>query len=84
VTINATDFWQQIAADNHYCVACFPLPDHRVHEISGLLRQLLHLVEFRTRQARGGKVALVTHVQVRYYGAGGSTTYVLDWSVTKL
>ena len=40
VTINVTDFWQQIEAEPAYCITCFPLTDDRVAEIAGLLRRL--------------------------------------------
>lgn len=79
ITINTTDFWQRIEADKHYCVICFPLPDHRAIEIADLLRKLFRFQEFGTHRARGGKVALVSHAQIRYYQFNDSQLYTLDW-----
>lgn len=79
VTINITDFWQQIEADKHYCIACFPLPDDRTDEISELLRKLFHCTEFKTKRARRGKVALVNQVRVRYYQINDSRLHTLIW-----
>lgn len=81
VTINRSDFWRRIAADRRYCVTCFPLPDDRVAEISDLLRQLFRFVEFKTKQARRGKVALVSHAQVRYYQVHDSQVYTREMSL---
>ncbi|MBI1928788.1 hypothetical protein HYR99_31650 [Candidatus Poribacteria bacterium] len=77
VTINITDFWGRTPADRRYCILCFPLPIRRVHEISGLLRRVFRLPEFRTKVARMGKVALVGHQQVQYYQVGDSQRYSL-------
>ena len=79
VTINATDFWRLVAAERRYCMTCFPLPDDRVDEVPDLLRQLFRFSEFKTKRARQGKVALVTHTQVRYYQIGDSQVYTLAW-----
>lgn len=81
VTINTTDFWHRIAADRHYCVTCFPLPDDRVDEIPGLLRRLFRLSEFRSKRERCGKVALVSHTQIQYYQIHDSEVYALTWPV---
>ena len=79
VTINTTDFWGRIAAEQHYCITCFPLPDERIDEISGLLRQLFRFTEFKTKPARRGKVALVSHTQVHYYQLHSHKVYSLTW-----
>ena len=51
----------------------------RVHEISGLLRRVFRLPEFRTKAVRVGKVALVDHQQVQYYQVGDSQRYSLPF-----
>ncbi len=79
VTINTSDFWRRITAERHYCVTCFPLPDDRVDEISNLLRRLFRWVEFKTKRARRGKVALVSHAQVQYYQVYDSQVHLLVW-----
>lgn len=77
VTINVTDFWRRIPADEHYCVLCFPLPNRRVHEIPNLLRRLFRIPVFKTKVARMGKVALVSHHQVQYYQVRDNQRYIL-------
>lgn len=79
VTINTTDFWGRIAAAKQYCITCFPLPDERVDEISDLLRRLFRFQGFKTKQARQGKVALVSHAQVQYYQIYSPRIHVLPW-----
>lgn len=81
VTINTTDFWQQMAASQEYCIACFPLTDDRVDEISILLRRLFRFAEFKTKQARCGKIALVSQANVQYYQAHPIRLYRLTWPV---
>ena len=81
VTINTTDFWQQMAASKEYCLACFPLTDDRVDEISPLLRRLFRFTEFKTKQARCGKIALVSHANVQYYQGHPIKLYRLAWPV---
>ena len=80
VTINTNDFWEVIAAERRYCILCFPLPDDRVNEISLLLRRLFRFPEFKTKQARCGKVALVSHAHVHYYQVGTHQATTLTWS----
>ena len=52
VTINVTDFWRQMAPEEHFSIVCFALPHSRAREISGLLRRLFALEPFQTRRAR--------------------------------
>lgn len=79
VTINSTDFWEQIEAHQGYCITCFPLTDDRVGEISDLLRRLFRLPEFRTKQARSGKVARVSQRQIQYYAHPSYEIHSLTW-----
>lgn len=69
VTINVTDFWRHIPADPRYCVACMPLSDNHMQEISQRLRRLFRLKGFRTQASRLGKIAWVGSSSVRYYDA---------------
>lgn len=80
VTINVTDFWQQIEAEPAFCITCFPLTDDRVAEIAGLLRRLFRLPHFRTKQARCGKVIRVSHQQIQDYQARSHQRYTVAWS----
>ena len=77
VTINVRDFWGRIPADNRYCILCFPLSHSRVNEISGLLRQVFRLPEFRTKAVRMGKIALVSRQRTQYYQVGDNQRYSL-------
>lgn len=79
VTINTTDFWEQIGTGREYCIICFPLTDDRVGEISELLRRLLRLPEFRTKQTRRGKVARVSQRQIQYYAHPSHEIHALTW-----
>ncbi|MCI0524529.1 MAG: hypothetical protein L0Y75_04625 [Acidobacteria bacterium] len=56
VTINYKDFWRKIAAHRGYCVICIDLPNERWAEVSPVLKSLLHSSDFRTKNARMGKV----------------------------
>ena len=79
VTINATDFWQRVQADRHFCMICVPLPDDRVNEISELLRRLFRFAEFSSRRARCGKIVLLSHTQVKYYQTPGGQVHIIGW-----
>ncbi len=80
VTINIADFWRRIGPDRQFCMACFPLSDERVAEISDLLRRLFRLPQFKSKQARRGKIIRVSHAQVQFYAAGDNNqVHVLAW-----
>lgn len=80
VTINTTDFWGRMKAENHFCVVCFPFPDDRVEEIPDLLRRLFRFPEFKSKRARRGKVTLVSHTRVQYYQVNDSQVHRLEWT----
>lgn len=80
ITINTTDFWEQVQTNRGYCIVCFPLTDDRVDEIPNLLRQLFRLQEFCTKQARRGKIARVSHRQIRYYEHPSFEVHSLAWN----
>ena len=79
VTINVSDFlacpelveWGKIAADDHFCVACFALPDSQAREISSRLRALLGHPLFAAKNQRMGKIIRVAGDQVSYYSVRG-------------
>ncbi len=73
VTINERDFWHPLLADNHYCIACFAIPDSRAREIPSLLRALLRRADFRAKAARSGKVIRVARQEISYYTPGVRT-----------
>jgi hypothetical protein len=79
VTINVTDFWRRVRADDHYCVLCFPLPDDRVKEIGVLTRRLFRLPEFKTKKARMGKVVFVGSRVISFYQAHDKRVQRLSW-----
>jgi hypothetical protein len=79
VTINTTDFWRRIRADDSYCVLCFPLPQRRAEELGALTRRLFRLPEFRTKKARMGKVAFVGAKQIYFYQAHDQRVRTLPW-----
>ena len=67
VTINVTDFWGKVAAENRFCVVCFALPDSQAREIPTRLRDLFEHEQFATKNQRMGKVIRVTRNEVSYY-----------------
>jgi len=70
VTINVTDFWNRVAADDHFCVVCFALPDSQAREVSLRLRTLFDHELFASKNQRMGKVIRVGGNQVSYYTIG--------------
>ena len=70
VTINETDFWGKIDADNRFCIVCFALPDSQAREISSRLRVLLGHPSFAAKNERMGKVIRVAGNQVSFYAVG--------------
>ena len=55
VTINVRDFWEIVLANDKYCVVCLAISGSGIGEIPLLLRRLLRMPEFKTRQSRMGK-----------------------------
>ncbi len=80
VTINVEDFWRRSAPDARYAIVCFSLSHREVTEISQLLRRLLSVEPFRTRQSRLGKIARVNHEQVRYYSTESWAIRTVNWT----
>jgi hypothetical protein len=76
VTLNWTDFWQRIMAHRSFCLVCFTLPTNRAGDISPLLRRLFRLDPFKSKAARMGKVARVSHERVTYYQVNDSEIYL--------
>jgi len=79
VTINTTDFWRRIRADERYCVLCFPLPHRRAEEAGARTRRLFRLPEFKTKNARMGKVVLVGSQEIHFYQAHDQRVQTLSW-----
>lgn len=79
VTINESDFWRKIEANQRYCIVCFVLPNSRAPEIANLLRTLLGQPHFNTKAKRSGKVILMTPNQtIRYYSRTNSQIITLS------
>jgi len=79
VTINYTDFWRRVSADERYCIVCLQLSTSRVDELPLLLRRLFRLSGFKTKAQRMGKVVLVSQQRVRYYQAYDNQIHVIGW-----
>lgn len=79
VTINYTDFWRRVSADERYCIVCLQLSTERADEIPSLLRRLFRLPGFKTKAERMGKVVLVSMQRVQYYQAHDNQIHVIDW-----
>ncbi len=84
VTVNVRDFWEVVPISDKYCVVCFSVPTPRVSEIPALLRRLLRMPEFKTRQFRMGKVIRVggdaSGILVEFYDR--ETPKILPHAVT--
>ena len=79
VTINYTDFWRRVSADERYCIVCLQLSTERVDEIPLLLRRLFRLPGFKTKAERMGKVVLLNPQRVRYYQAREDQIHTVGW-----
>ncbi len=75
-------FWNRGLRDARYCILCFPLRNDKQYELSGLLRRLLRLPEFRTKRARMGKVAQVRPTHIEYWQLGDEQLHRLIWPKT--
>jgi hypothetical protein len=80
VTINTPEFWHRELADPRYCIVCAALSADELHRIPALLRRLFRLEEFKTKAGRMGKVARVTHANVRYFQLHDPVEHVLPWT----
>ena len=67
VTINVSDFWRVVSADSRFAIVCIELPTARVLEIPEGLRRLFRLPEFRSKNARMGKVIRLQPNRIEYY-----------------
>ena len=79
VTINYTDFWRRISADERYCIVCLQFSTGRADEIPSLLRRLFRLPDFKTKAERMGKVALLNPQWIRYYQAREDGIHIIGW-----
>jgi hypothetical protein len=73
ITINESDFWQRVTADQRFCIICFALPDSRVQELPASLRRILQHPLFRTKLQRMGYILRVTNTHIQYYTVRKST-----------
>ena len=67
VTINHSDFWHKLLANDAYCAICFKLSEERVRELPEMLRDVLRMPEWKTKRQRMGKVLLVSEQSLRWY-----------------
>jgi hypothetical protein len=79
VTINYTDFWRRVSADERYCIVCLQLSTSRADEIPSLLRRLFRLPGFKTKAERMGKVVLLNPQWVRYYQVPENQIHLIGW-----
>lgn len=84
VTINHTDFWRRVAAQRSFCLLCLKLTAGQADEVPHWLRRLFRFPEFKTKNARMGKVALVSPRGIQYYRVGDNLIHLLGWSAAKL
>lgn len=78
VTLDA-GFFHKNRCDRRYCLVYFVVPHQQQHRIPGLLRQLFHLPEFKTKTARMGKVACVNEGRVEFWQVGKEKRQLLGF-----
>jgi hypothetical protein len=83
ITINHRDFWQHVVADKVFCVLCLKLTTDQVDEIPFWLRRVFELPEFKTKNARMGKVALVGSRSIQYYSDRSRLIHLRGWSASR-
>lgn len=72
-------FWRKAFRDVKYCIFCFPLTNDEQYKLPELLRALLRLPEFRSKNARMGKVARVATGSVHYWQLADESLHKLPW-----
>lgn len=73
-------FWNRVYRDRRYCMLFFALKAEEQGSIPTLVRQLVRLPEFRTRAARMGKVARVSHDHVVWWQIGDEQPHRHNWA----
>jgi hypothetical protein len=79
VTINDADFWRRVPGDRSYCIVCLALTIDQADKVSGWLRQLFRLPEFKTKAACMGKVVLASQRRLQYYRIHERPVHSLRW-----
>ncbi len=82
ITINHIDFWRRVPANPAYCIVCLKLTVESVNELPHWLRLLFRLAEFKTRNARMGKVILADHRRIKYYGVRENQINIVNWPIS--
>ena len=83
VTINHADFWRRAVAERSFCLVCLKLTADQAEEIPYWLRELFKRTEFKTKNARMGKIALVSPRSIQYYKIGDNLIHLHGWSITE-
>ncbi len=79
ITIDEAGFWHRQLCHKAYCILYFALTSFQQEQIPALLRQLLHMPEFKTKAARTGKVARLSLANIQYYQLGERALHILSW-----
>jgi len=82
VTINVADFWRIATSDLDYAIVCVELSTTRVLEIPERLRRLFRMPEFRSKNARMGKIIRLLPSHIEYYQADRRVR-AIDWLVAR-
>lgn len=67
VTINYDDFWQITPPNDGYCVICLKLRSNEKLKVGELVREVLGMPQYDTKQKRMGKVISLNHGHVTHY-----------------
>ncbi|MBN1105652.1 MAG: hypothetical protein JXL84_19745 [Deltaproteobacteria bacterium] len=77
-------FWRKGLRDIRYSILCFHLSNNEQDKLPDLLRALLRLTEFRSKNIRMGKVARVAMGRVDYWQLGDESLHKLPWPTPPL
>lgn len=78
LTIDA-GFWDRKLCDPKYSILFFALTHEQQDEIPELLRRVFRLDEFKTRNARMGKVARISTIGIEFWQIGDEKMYRLNF-----
>lgn len=72
-------FWNRRLRHAQHCIVYAALPSEEQEDLPSLVRRLFRLPAFRTRAARMGKVARVSHEAVVWWQLGDADQHMNRW-----
>ena len=78
VTIDV-GFWNRNLLDPNYCILYFALQDQQQSQLPDMLRRLLRIIKFKTKDIRMGKIAKVSTRSIEYWQWNTPERHHLLW-----